>query len=188
MAIWHHEFAFAFTDRSARLTSASTIENQPIQLLAHRFHVGIGKGGVDGDDVVRVRAGLVQRVELPLGHFTGWALGAAGAVVALRAGRSRGAAGITLRALDSGWPLRSVAALRAGVAVVPAWDVEGEAHVRSIKAHAHGGRLAAIASDEAHWLLSGWELVSNCPSTTKTAQAVARETQSLRFEAPHFAF
>jgi hypothetical protein len=67
-------------------------------------------------------------------------------------------------------------------------DVEGEAHVRSIKAHAHGGRLAAIASDEAHWLLSGWELVSNCPSTTKTAQAVARETQSLRFEAPHFAF
>ena len=67
-------------------------------------------------------------------------------------------------------------------------DVEGEPHVRSIKAHAHGGRLAAIASDEAHWLLSGWELVSNCPSTTKTAQAVARETQSLRFEAPHFAF
>jgi hypothetical protein len=76
MAIWHHEFAFAFTGRSARLTSAPPIENDLIQLLAHRFHIGISEVGVDGDDVVRVRAGLVQRVEqaiveLRLGHFTG---------------------------------------------------------------------------------------------------------------------
>ncbi|MFM2178951.1 MAG: hypothetical protein RL015_3049 [Verrucomicrobiota bacterium] len=88
MAIWHHEFAFAFTGRSARLTSAPPIENDLIQLLSHRFHIGISEVGVDGDDVVRIRAGLVQRVqqaivELQLGHFTGWAL-------------------------DSGWPLRSV--------------------------------------------------------------------------------
>lgn len=67
--------------RSARLTSPPPIEDHLIQLLAHWFHVRISEVGVDGDDVVRVRAGLVQRVEqaiieVGLAHRAGRALGA----------------------------------------------------------------------------------------------------------------
>ena len=52
--------------------------------------------------------------------------------------------GRALGSVIAGRSLSAIIALLALAAVIAARDVEGEAHVRSIKAHAHGGRRARV--------------------------------------------
>jgi len=81
---------------STALPSASQRVDQLVQFLSHRFHVWIGKGGIQRAHGVGLVARLVQRVEqVVVRHLAGRALGtlrALRAIVALRTLRATGIA------------------------------------------------------------------------------------------------
>ena len=68
----------------SRLPLPPPVQNHLIQLLAHRFHVGIGESSVQRAHTVRVRTRAADgAVELGLADFAGWALGAVASIAAI---------------------------------------------------------------------------------------------------------
>lgn len=76
-------------------------------------------------------SGIERRHAIDDGLGKGWALGSV-------------VAGWALAAVIALWALAAIAAVAAIHPVTAAWDVEGEAHVRSIEAHIHGGGYAGL--------------------------------------------